>query len=101
MRGFISAQIKGKDEIVNGIPQKGKDTWSELVPCKYTPNEWDDKGTYSGGKFTKYAFDITTSKMTFKAELIQLYDDDKVLIGEFKVSSLQKLKSVGRIKIKV
>lgn len=101
MNGYIQAQIKGSEELVGGIPQFTEDTWGDLIPCKYFPNEWDNKGTYSDGQFTKYAFEITTTKRDFTAEIIRLYDDEKVLVGEFKVSSLQRLKAVGRVKIKV
>lgn len=101
MRGFISAKIEGKEELVNGIPQFTEDTWGELISCKYNVNEWDNKRAYNGGEATKYAFEITTTNMDFKADIIQLFDDSKELIGEFKVIALHKLKAVGRIKIKV
>ena len=102
MRGFISAEIKGREELdENGEPNFTDSSWGDLVPCKYDVNEWDNKGAYQGGEFQKVAFTITTTDMNFKAEVIRLYDDEKALVFESKVISLLKLKKVQRVKIKI
>ena len=102
MNGFISASIESKEDYIdeNGIPQQGgKVEWTDPIKCKYYPNEYNNKGSYVDGEFTKVAFEITTSKMDFKADRIRLYDNEMNLIHEDKPKSVLKLSKVRRVKV--
>ena len=100
MRGYISAQINSDGEIGDdGLPIFDAVEWGELVKCKFIPNSYEEKKVYADGKFTDMAFTITTSDMSFEAEIIRLYDSRKSLVFEGKVKSLFELNAVRRIKI--
>ena len=78
MRGYISAQIKSDGEIGDdGLPVFDSVEWGELVKCKFIPNSYEERKVYADGKFTDMAFTITTSDMSFEAEIIRLYDSRK------------------------
>ena len=100
MRGYISAQISTEGGLGDdGLPVFDKIDWGELVKCKFIPNSYEEKKVYADGKFTDMAFTITTSDMSFEAEIIRLYDSRKSLVFEGKVKSLFELNAVRRIKI--
>lgn len=104
MKGFISAQKINKANLIgeDGFPiYENVIDWSDLVPCSYVYNEFDNKGAYANGEFVKTSFTITTTEFDFDAKMIRLYDSNKALVCEKEVVSLERLGAVRRVKIKL
>jgi hypothetical protein len=103
MDGYIQTQIAtGGHTDANGETVPAEVSWGAFVECKYKANTLNNRGVYSGGRFTQMAFEITTEDMGFRSKRIRLFDSRQSLVCEKDVQGFPEvLETVQRVKITV
>lgn len=102
MNGRIQSQI-----VVEGVGNEYGETtpstisWGDEVDCKYVANTQNNSGRYVDGEFTKSAYSITISDVSFNANVIRLTNNQGVVICVKEVQSLELLDAIQRVKISV
>lgn len=101
-----SIEIKSKTaagiDPETGHPRKPSAvSWSDPIPCQYTPNKYNNIGQVSGEHFKTAEFSVLIEAQPFDAEQIRLKDRCGNIVGEFSIISTEPLDAVCQIRILV
>ncbi|GIM60088.1 hypothetical protein CAPN008_01380 [Capnocytophaga canis] len=101
--GTIEVKTTSGGGLVNGIPQRVEESWSEPIECHIVANMSDNRGVYKGGTFKRSAYTVWLDSPLyhFKAERIRLKNEQGKVLGEFEVQSIEESRFTGRTKIVV
>ena len=90
----------GIDPVTNyPLPIEG--SWSDPIPCQYTPNKYNKLGVVNGEHFTVAQYTVLIEEQDFNAEQIMLTDKRGKCIGEFSIMQIEPLEAVCEIKITI
>lgn len=101
--GFLQYEIVNDDAGFNqyGEPvSKAASEWSNPIPCSIKTNSDNRKGKYEDGEFRVASFVVLLENegKLFKANRIRLERYGSAL-GEYRVQSIEELRTVGRLQI--
>jgi hypothetical protein len=100
--GKICAKIKtGGGLAENGNPITPSVTWGEPIPCRIMANMHNKKGKANGNSFTIASYEVLVETQPFATERVTLTYDNGEELGEFSVMQIERMESVGTVKILV
>lgn len=84
-----------------GFPTTGAVTWSEPLPCQFSPVKQDYRATVNGEPAKTLSFSILIEGQPFTADRLRLRDIGGSTLGEFSVESVEHLDAVCQTRITV
>lgn len=88
----------GIDPVTN-YPLPVEVSWSDPIPCQYTPNKYNKLGVVNGEHFTVAQYTVLIEEQAFEANQIMLIDKYGKCLGEFSIMQIEPLEAVCEIKI--
>jgi len=101
--GTLQYQTNAESEIdpITGDAASVSATWSEPIDCFIQTIHKAKKGKYEDGLFTLATYMVLIELQPFEADRVKLITDTGKQLGEFQTQDIQRLNTVGRVKISV
>lgn len=93
----------GYDENGDPIPATDAERLGDPIPCNWSRNNYENKGTYEDGKFTAANYEIVLPMMDFRPCRFNLYDKDGTLLSKCEAHErgIVRLRYINSIKVTV
>lgn len=83
-----------------GYPVKADVSWGEEIECQWRKVKEDYQAQTQGENYTERSLEILIEGIDrVESEILELRDDDGVIVGEFSVVRIDRLKAVDKTRI--